>query len=536
MSRPGNVLQVGDRVLFDDVEHQVVAIAGTAVRLVAPDGSVQIVALLHLTSSVGFAVIGSGPIAPHLPPLGLLDAVSMEVADRARMLEGHLIEMETGLPPDAAEGALPRPEYDPLNVALEERIAAKAAELSAAGENISTRTIKRLMARYRRQGLWGLVDGRALRQGPGMGSNTDSRVIQALNTVLDGETLVSTGDRQRLMARTRQVLAEQFPEQEVPFPSRATFYRLLAAHDVGRHTVGKATSRRQAANRPARPFIATIAVRPGQLIQIDSTLLDVMAVMEDGIAARAELTIAVDVATRSICAALLRPRGTKGIDAALLLARMLVPEPMRTGWAPALAMSASPLPHGRLLSIDARLAAAAAKPVIVPETIGIDHGKVFVSETFTAACRLLGISVQPARPRTPTDKPLVERTFASINSLFCQHVTGYTGSDVTRRGADVAAEAVWTFGQLQDLLDEWIICWQNRPHDGLRNPYLPSRTLTPNECYSGPGRPQRLPAASAERRGLHRTAARGMARPQRIRRHHRLPHLRLPGAQPLPAD
>jgi len=54
---------------------------------------------------------------------------------------------------------------------------------------------------------------------------------------------------------------------------------------------------------------------------------------------RADLTIAVDVATRSICAAVLRPVGTKAVDAALLLTRMLVPEPMRPGWASALPWS-----------------------------------------------------------------------------------------------------------------------------------------------------------------------------------------------------
>ena len=63
------------------------------------------------------------------------------------------------------------------------------------------------------------------------------------------------------------------------------------------------------------------------------------------------------------------------------------------------------LPHARLLDIDARMELAAARPVIVPDTIVIDHGKVFVSDTFTRACDRLGISVQPARPRTPTDKP-----------------------------------------------------------------------------------------------------------------------------------
>ena len=51
--------------------------------------------------------------------------------------------------------------------------------------------------------------------------------------------------------------------------------------------------------------------------------------------------------------------------------------------------------------------AAAARPVIVPDTIVIDGGKVFISATFTRACERLGISIQRARPDTPTDKPQV---------------------------------------------------------------------------------------------------------------------------------
>jgi hypothetical protein len=93
--------------------------------------------------------------------------------------------------------------------------------------------------------------------------------------------------------------------------------------------------------------------------------------------------------------------------AALLLAQMLVPEPMRPGWSQALRMSASVLPHARLLDVDARMELAAARPVIVPDTIVIDGGKVFISEVFTRACAWLGISVQRARPHTPTDKPQV---------------------------------------------------------------------------------------------------------------------------------
>ncbi|WP_158588132.1 hypothetical protein [Actinomadura logoneensis] len=150
-----------------------------------------------------------------------------------------------------------------------------------------------------------------------------------------------------------------------------------------------------------------MAGQPGEQVQIDSTPLDVMVVLDDGLTARAELTIAVDVATRTICAAVLRPVGTKAVDAALLLARMLVPEPMRPGWDRSLAMASSRLPHDRLMEVDARMEQAAAKPVIVPDTVVIDGGKVFISEAFLRAWERLGISVQRARPRTPTDKAIV---------------------------------------------------------------------------------------------------------------------------------
>ncbi|MDT5184866.1 MAG: hypothetical protein QOI29_3024 [Mycobacterium sp.] len=167
-----------------------------------------------------------------------------------------------------------------------------------------------------------------------------------------------------------------------------------------------------------------------------------LVLLDNGVPARADLTIVVDVATRTICAAVLRPVGTKAVDAALLLARMLVPEPMRPGWSAALRTSASRLPHARLLDIDARMELAAARPVIVPDTIVVDGGKVFVSDTFTRACDRLGVSIQRARPRTPTDKAIVEATFGSINTLFCQHIAGYTGSNTTLRGLD--ATGAWT--------------------------------------------------------------------------------------------
>jgi hypothetical protein len=110
---------------------------------------------------------------------------------------------------------------------------------------------------------------------------------------------------------------------------------------------------------------------------------------------------------------------------------------------------------------------------------------VFVSDTFTRACARLGISVQNCRPGTPTDKGTVEATFDAINTLFCQHVAAYTGSNTQLRGDRVDAQAAWTVPDLQDLLDEWLLAgWQQRPHDALRDPYFPRRAISPTDRYA----------------------------------------------------
>jgi transposase InsO family protein len=464
-------------VSFDGEDYQVVGLAGVSVRLLSTAGAEVVVLASYLLSSSTFALIDGRAGIPAVEPFGLLDGLPEEVLASAREWYRHVVEVETGLAPQAPPGATPRPEYDPAITTVRQRDTAKAAELG-----VGVRTVERLRARYAQQGVWGLVDQRATRTWAATG-RVDARLVDAAREVIAAETDVSTGTRSRLIRRViGQVEATHGPGV-VPLPGKTTFYKLIDTLAVGRHTFGSAATRRQTANRPAGVFTPSFAARPGEQVQIDSTPIDVLVLLDDGLPARADLTIAVDVATRTICSAVLRPVGTKAVDASLLLARMLVPEPMRPGWSAALRMSASRLPHARLLDIDARMEAAAARPVIVPDTIVIDHGKVFVSDTFTRACERLGISVQPCRPGTPTDKAIVETTLGSINTLFCQHVAAYTGPNVTRRGADVTA--AWTVAELQDLLDEWLIVgWQCRPHDSRRDPRFPGRPVSPNDRYT----------------------------------------------------
>ncbi|WP_416482880.1 hypothetical protein [Streptomyces sp. CL12] len=158
---------------------------------------------------------------------------------------------------------------------------------------------------------------------------------------------------------------------------------------------------------------------------------------------------------------------------------------MRPGWVDALRMSRSVLPHRRLLSLDERLEHAAGRPVIVPEMIVCDHGNAFMSRNFLASCRFLQIDLQPAHMGSPFEKGHIEKTLGSVGTLFTQFLPGFTGRSTEHRGRNLDKEPLWSLLELQELLDEWIVAqWQNRPHDGLRDPAIPGRSFTPNEKYA----------------------------------------------------
>jgi hypothetical protein len=127
---------------------------------------------------------------------------------------------------------------------------------------------------------------------------------------------------------------------------------------------------------------------------------------------------------------------------------------------------------------------AAARPVIIPETIVVDQGKVFISRNFRASCNFLGINFQPVHDASGWEKGHIERMLGSVGTLFAQFVAGYTGFNAERRGRHLERGPLWSLLELQQLLDEWIVVWQTRPHDGLRDPLHPGRMFSPNEKYA----------------------------------------------------
>jgi hypothetical protein len=214
------VLRPGDWVCFDGGEHQVVALAGTSVRLRSSSGPESVVLGSYLMAAPDFEVVDGTP-APRVESFGLLDGLPDEVVADAREWERHVVEVESGLPPEATPGMVPRPEYDPGTRSLTQRKQAKAAELG-----VSVRTVQYRRTRYIEQGLWGLVDQRAVRTWEATG-RVDTRVVAAARQVIDAETDVSTGTRGRVIRRIVKAVEETHGEGVVPLPGRSTFYKLI---------------------------------------------------------------------------------------------------------------------------------------------------------------------------------------------------------------------------------------------------------------------------------------------------------------------
>ncbi|WP_327311346.1 Mu transposase C-terminal domain-containing protein [Streptomyces sp. NBC_01243] len=473
-------LSVGHKIRFEGQVRGVLEVTPQAAVVEDAEAPHRVVALLDLFEAADFEVLFQAERMP-LPKVGLLEAFPPEAVKQALWWEGHILEVIHGIAPDAEPGMEPRPGYGPgSSMTSRERV--KAAELAVAGHDVAAKTIGNRRRRYQAQGLVGLADHRPVRRRAEFGSVPEP-VVEAMRKAIKEGVDTSTRNGSYLIWRTGEILRESGGDLS-ELPARRTLYRLLAKLTKGTHATGSAVTRRSKAHGAAAPFGELTVSAPGEVMQIDSTPLDVLVRLDNGVVGKVELTGMIDVASRTLSAAVLRPT-TKSVDASVLLARTVTPELMRPGWVDALKMSRSVLPHRRLLTLDERLEHAAAKPVIVPEMIVCDHGKAFISRNFRASCRFLEIDFQPTHKGSPFQKGHIEKMLGSVATMFAQFLPGHTGRNTDQRGRHPEQENLWSLPELQDLLDEWIVAhWQNRPHEGLRDPDHPGRLFTPNQKYA----------------------------------------------------
>ncbi|MDN5803421.1 MAG: helix-turn-helix domain-containing protein [Microlunatus sp.] len=345
---------------------------------------------------------------------------------------------------------------------------ADSYEEAAKALGVSVRSTYRLATRYQARGVAGLIDPRLLSQRRAVDPDWDATCV----SVLDGFRDASNPTMKTVIAKTHAAFRAAFPERRVPSDSVA--YLRVRELDKGRYTFAAAKQRRSVAERPAGVLGRLRADRPGQYVVLDSTPLDVFAM--EPITLRwvnVELSVGMDLYSRCITGLTLRPVAAKAPDVAGVLYQTVTPQTWGREQSPQ---------EGPYVGVPDAI--VTGETGVLPDTIVVDHGKIYLSEHVLGICVRFGMNVQPAIPHKPTDKPTVERFFRTIRQQLLEHLPAYKGPDVYSRGKDVEQHAFLYVSELEQILREWVGIYHHTPHAGLRDPHLPHVDLSPAQMFA----------------------------------------------------
>lgn len=261
----------------------------------------------------------------------------------------------------------------------------------------------------------------------------------------------------------------------VPKPARETVELRLAAVSK------REQARRRSGAKKARDEFAPIwgaleAERPLQIVQIDHTPCDLMAIEPETleVIGRPFITLAVDVRTRMYCGFFLTfdPPSVASVAACVAHAVM-----DKSDW-----LAARNLPP--------------RWPVAgLCEVIHVDNGKEFHSKAFTRACENYGIAVLHRPPATPHMGGHVERRIGHLSQEI-HLLDGTTFSNVQERGAyDAEGNACLTLAEI-----EWMVATIILEHHATFHEGIGTAPLAKWESETA-GRALRMPA---DLRAFHR--------------------------------
>jgi len=493
MSSDGIRIGVGTRVLYDGQLWEVAelhpSIAGAEVVLRAYGRHSEVVriSLREVLEGKRARVYGEGvgpnaddPVDPADVVLSAMTQAEREVIQRRAE---HIREVLTGYLSGTAEFAKPgepRRDFNPAKP-LTARYAAKAAELG-----VSMRTVQSWASDYLAFGEAGLARSTVSRQSPT--GRVDERWVQTAVEVMVEHGEQSRPSQAMVIKRTNARVIARFGTDVVRLPSRPVAYRVLAQLENRYPLFRLSTKRnRDIASRPGGVYGKLLPTRPGEYLLMDTTRLDVFAL--DPLTLRwvqAELTVAMDWYTRCITGLRLTPVSTKSVDAAAVLYQTFRPRPAGKDWPTNAVWPEHGIPRSVLLDVNGIQGAmtGASGPAIVPETVVVDHGKIYISDHLTSVCRRMGISIQPARLRTGRDKGPVERFFRTLREDLLQALPGYKGPDVHSRGVDPEGEAFFYLDELEDMIRQWVAAiYHHRPHEGLIDPHVPKLRMSPAQMF-----------------------------------------------------
>ncbi|GGP98600.1 integrase/transposase [Streptomyces virginiae] len=349
---------------------------------------------------------------------------------------------------------------------------------------MTPRSVRRWVAAFRENGEAGL----APKKGPARKSQVgaDDRWVETALEVMVEHTGQSKPSRTMVIERARARVIARFGPEVVPQPSRATAFRVVAELER-RHPLFRLSAKRNRdiAERPKGPYGKLRPTRPGEYVLMDTTRLDVFAC--DPLTLRwvkAELTVAMDWYTRCITGIRVTPVSTKAVDVSAVLFQCFPPRPTGRDWPRGALWPEHGIPRTVLVDVEGAVGPGLASAPLVPETLVVDHGKVYVSEHLTSVCRRMGISIQPARLRTGRDKGPVERFFRTLREGLLEALPGYKGPDIHSRGEHPEGDAFLFLDELEAIIREWTATvYHCRPHSSLVDPGLPGLRMSPAAMF-----------------------------------------------------
>lgn len=254
------------------------------------------------------------------------------------------------------------------------------------------------------------------------------------------------------------VVDECIARQHSP-PSRATVARRLAElRKDPSNFVGDVAATLRAKKRLVKSSY-TVS-EPLAVVQIDHTVADVFIVdpITRHCVGRPTLTVAIDVATRSVLGFCLSLEAPSALLVALCLEHAVFPKP---DWLAGVGLDVEWLQHGCM------------------KALHCDNGKEFHSAAFRRGCDLNGIDIIYRPPATPRFGGHIERLIGTLMRR-CRLLPGSSFSDLLKaRPSGAEARAALTMADLRGFLTEDIARYHNRKHRALglspRSAWLKSR-------------------------------------------------------------
>jgi len=468
---------------------------GELLAVLDVDGTITRLPFAQLCSDTATLapIVGHGGGEP-VPGDPLWEGLPRAEQEAVMALARHLRQVLTGSPDGNLERAIALgrvdPRYDPRVVSeIGDRLRSKSKELRALGvPGAAVPSLKRKLESFRVHGAMGLVDKRWLRRKDPL-DGVPSEVLDVVGATVAAQLAGARLSARKLIALSRSELNRaEIGQETTPNQLRVIVGELSRGRAMHRESRSRATN----SNRPERVYGRLLSNRPGEIVQIDATPSNTHVWFPDAGWCPATILTAIDTYSRQILALRVVPGAISTRDTSLLLWDICQRQVPRCGWPrelrrwhgmPVLVQIDSEqtrLPNERPSAADRLVGEKRAVPA---STVVIDHGGEFDAEHFLSVCARNGIDVIFARPRTATDKGIVESWHYTLDQAL-RLMPGYKGANPQDHPRTAETDAALTCADLQDMVWTWILTvYHDTPHEGLRDPANPRIRLSPNMAF-----------------------------------------------------